>query len=581
MPDVDDFPILANNQVTNSDSKREECPLGVKLRLKTFIFIFFNRIPTHFRCVKMLRLIKVPSRYLVVDSNNQRFLIDEVRAAARSSKSGLTPLKLYNSIITSGHIKPDENQIRAVKHLDKLFHSLQTQQNPKSYEFKPEKEKFFIVNSRWFSQSEFSKWYGKITDIAAQKRRTTDKLKDVVYELEVDAEFDSKTNKLPDPEVRGVYLYGDVGCGKTFLMDLFHESVLAAELDKNSESKKLKIRRVHFHRFMMDVHKKLHEASKNVPKINSYKYTPADIIPPVAEELAKDSWILCFDEFQVVDISDAMILRRLFTELWKRGIVIVTTGNRKMEDLYKGGLQYQNFEPFIPMLQQHADQVDMTSGVDYRKVGDSLFGNTYFIKNEDDESAKTEFREVLQKLTNKTPEQMTTSNLTVFGRKIEVTKSHKRVAYFNFNDLCVKPLGSNDYLTIAEHFDCVFIENLPQIDLQTRKSEARRFITLIDTLYDERIGVVILASHGPEDLFVVNNSSEEWTQEFRDFIEQFYGGERGISDDAMKEKGKNKEFMLTSGEDEKFALARLVSRLTEMKSESYWEDVLRRLARSE
>merc|ERR1711972_262066 len=334
-----------------------------------------------YRCLKMLRLLKTSSRYLV--DTQQRYLIDEVRSAARSSPSGLTPLKLYNQIVSSGHIKLDENQISAVESLDNLFHQILEQPEPKGYTFTPEKQKFFIVNARWFSESEFSKWYGKITDTAAKARRSVNKKRDVIYELEVDAEYDQKNNRLPDPGVKGVYLFGDVGCGKTFLMDLFHESILA----KNDQ--KLKIRRVHFHRFMMDVHKRLHRASENVPKIDSYKYTPADIIPPVAEELAEDSWILCFDEFQVVDISDAMILRRLFTELWKRGIVIVTTGNRKMEDLYKGGLQYKNFQPFIPMLQQHATQIDMTNGVDYRKLGNNLFGNTYFI--EDEENSREDF----------------------------------------------------------------------------------------------------------------------------------------------------------------------------------------------
>ena len=273
--------------------------------------------------------------------------------------------------------------------------------------------------------------------------------------------------------------------------------------------------------------------------------------------------------------------RRLFTELWKRGVIIITTGNRNIDDLYQNGIQYKNFKPFIPLLKQHNQQIDMTGGDDYRKMGKTDFGETYFV---DDEVA---FHRQLKRLTGYfDPERLSETVLKVFNRPIvlprtfstksEQDKKNLKIAYCTFNELCNQPLGSNDYITIAENFSIIFIKGLESLDLQTRRAEARRFISLIDTLYDSRTGVVFLSNCQAKDIFVINNwNQHSWSEEERQFMEQFYGGERMIGDDAMKQAGTNEKFAITSGEDEKFALARLLSRLEEMRSEGYWEDVLK------
>ena len=218
----------------------------------------------------------------------------------------------------------------------------------------------------------------------------------------------------------------------------------------------------------------------------------------------------------------------------------------------------------------------MTGGDDYRKMGKSLFGETYFLETKSE--ASNDFENSLRRLTGKESSELVESRLTVFGRDIVLPKTcpKARVAYCTFDDLCNKPLGSNDYVTIADNFKVVFIKGLESLVLQCRRAEARRFISMIDNFYDNRVGVVFLSSCTPEDIFVVDNEDQHsWNEEQRLFMEQFYGGERGQDFDTMKGAGKNEKFAITSGEDERFALARLLSRLQEMRSEGYWEDVLR------
>jgi len=256
------------------------------------------------------------------------------------------------------------------------------------------------------------------------------------------------------------------------------------------------------------------------------------------------------------------------------------------------GLQYQNFKPFIPLMQQHCDVIDMREGPDYRQMEVSDFGETYFVQNSDDSNenleAEKQFYDVLSKLTSTTSikdPSFQPCHLTVFGRQIPIPLAHakSRVAIFDFQDLCghhIKhPMSSNDFITIAENFQVIFIKNLDAINLQTRRSEARRFISLIDNLYDHRIGVVFLSKVLPQDLFVIKDwDSIVWSEEERLFMEQFYGGERFSTDDIMKDAGKNISFSMLSGDDEKFAVARLLSRMHDMKSQSYWADIQRKMA---
>ena len=240
-------------------------------------------------------------------------LIDNIRKAAREHDR-TNPLKLYKTIVERGFLKPDEHQLAAVGRMDKLFEKIENQKHPVQATIKnlnaPKKQEGFF--SRLFKPS----------DKAVKQA-------DLVYALEAKDLHDTEGETISDPSITGMYIYGDVGCGKTMMMDLFYEC-----LKRNNQVGN--VRRLHFNKFMLDCHRRLHKIKQNAPPRNHKDvYKPYDVIPPLADELMRDGWVLCFDEFQVVDIADAMIIRRLFTELWKRGMILITTGNRKQTDLYR------------------------------------------------------------------------------------------------------------------------------------------------------------------------------------------------------------------------------------------------------
>lgn len=487
-----------------------------------------------------------------VKTDGSKLLIDHIRAAAAKlhSENNSSPMKVYQKVVQDGHLKKDGHQEEVMKQLQDLYDKLIAQGGPMGSQ---------EINQQSTGSSGggfFSKLF-KPSDKAIKQA-------DLVYGLETTGHRSSDI-QLTDPRITGVYLHGDVGCGKTMMMDLFYEC-----LELNIRSKKM-ARRVHFNRFMLDVHKRLHRIKKDVQMSGrdgrARKEYQDDVIPILADELMYISWIICFDEFQVTDIADAMILKRLFSELWKRGVVCVITGNRKPVDLYKNGLQYQNFAAFIPLIQQHTVDTFINSGIDYRRMEMSSFGDTFILKS--DEDCNQRFEQLLRDITGMTGfDQMKSKDLTVFGRRFQVKKSYERVALFNFEELCSQPLGAQDYLEIATYFDCLFIKDLPQIDLQTHRAEARRFITLIDNLYDCRCGVVFLSDAHDENIFTVRDTRRtEWTAEERMFM------------DDLKIQGTNAAEALSvlSGEDEAFAMARLMSRLYEMKTQEYWDDVKRKI----
>ena len=495
-------------------------------------------------------LIKLPFRSVKTDGS--KLLIDHIRAAALQlhSENNSTPEKVYQKVVDDGNLKQDDHQKAVIQDLQALYDKLVNQGQP--------------VGATEISQGAQNQSSGGFFSRLFKPSDKAIKQADLVYGLETTGHRSSDI-KLTDPKIKGIYLHGDVGCGKTMMMDLFYEC-----LELNIRSKKM-ARRIHFNRFMLDVHKRLHRIKKDVQSAGrdgqARKDYQTDVIPILADELMFEQWIICFDEFQVTDIADAMILKRLFSELWKRGVVCVITGNRRPVDLYKNGLQYQNFAAFIPLLQQHTVDTYINSGIDYRRMEMSSFGDTFILKS--DKDCNERFEQLLRDITGMSGfDQMKSKNLTVFGRKFEVKKSYERVALFNFEELCSQPLGAQDYLEIATYFDCLFIKDLPQIDLQTHRAEARRFITLIDNLYDCRCGVVFLSDAHDENIFTVRDTRRtEWTAEERMFM------------DDLKIQGTNAAEALSvlSGEDEAFAMARLMSRLYEMKTQEYWDDVKRKI----
>lgn len=275
---------------------------------------------------------------------------------------------------------------------------------------------------------------------------------------------------------KGIYLWGGVGRGKTMLMDLFFDS-LPASFPK---------RRVHFHEFMISVHDFLHLARQSGEAEKALlKY---------AEQTAKENRLLCFDEFHVMDIVDAMILGRLFAALLDNGVTVVATSNRAPDDLYTGGLQRDRFLPFIELIKERLEIVPVDGAVDYRMSGNGDDG-VYF--HPLGAMARDKADRQFSRLSGGEKPQIQTLN--VKGRVIEALAANG-VARFTFAQLCERPMGAEDYLTIAAAFHTVFLENVPKLNYD-RRNEVKRLTTLIDALYDSKTRLIVTADAPPDHLY--------------------------------------------------------------------------------
>jgi cell division protein ZapE len=295
---------------------------------------------------------------------------------------------------------------------------------------------------------------------------------------------------------RGVYLWGPVGRGKSMLMDLF----FAASPEK-------KKRRIHFATFMAETHRLIDAWRKGDPAARKAKFGTAkgdDPIVPTAEVIARDLRLLCFDEFQVSDIADAMILGRLFEALFARGVVVVTTSNRAPDDLYKDGLNRQLFLPFIDALKARLEVVRVGGPIDFRL--DRLKGARVWFSPI---RAETEagFDALWRDLTDGAPEMGET--LEVLGRHVHLPHTVGGALRASFASLCDQALGSNDYLAVAARFHTVFLEDVPILTPE-RRSAARRFVLLIDALYEASAKLVILADAEPNELYVEGEGTFEF-----------------------------------------------------------------------
>lgn len=288
--------------------------------------------------------------------------------------------------------------------------------------------------------------------------------------------------------VNGLYVYGSVGRGKTMLMDMFYEMAPV-------EAK----RRCHFHEFMADVHNRVHAHRQ---KLKNGETKQADPIPPVAAALLAEAKLLCFDEFTVTDIADAMILARLFTELFANGCTLVTTSNVVPDNLYKDGLNRGLFMPFVDLLKKHVEVVTLDSPTDYRM--EKLDSLPVYITPLD--GAATQAMDMAW-------HHMTAGHIvapteiSMKGRSIHVPRASGRIGRFSFADLCEKPLGASDFLAIADRFDTVFVDHIPFLDAEKR-NETKRFIILIDALYDHKVRLFASAAAMPEDLLVKRKGTE-------------------------------------------------------------------------
>lgn len=290
--------------------------------------------------------------------------------------------------------------------------------------------------------------------------------------------------------IEGLYIWGSVGRGKSMLMDLFFSSV-------RFEPK----RRVHFHDFMEDAQQRIHQHRQD---FKEGKTKEEDPIPPVARAMALEAMLLCFDEFSVTDIADAMILGRLFQGLFDAGAVIVATSNVAPDNLYRDGLNRQRFIPFINLLKAHCKEHMLDARTDYRL--EKLSKAPVYMAPLGEKS-RIGMDAAWERMTGGA--QGEAASVTVKGRKVVVPRAHEGVARFEFDDLCGKPLGSQDYLALARKFHTIFVDDVPIMAIEHRNL-AKRFINLIDTLYDQGIKLVISAAANPHALYIGKSGTESF-----------------------------------------------------------------------
>jgi cell division protein ZapE len=342
---------------------------------------------------------------------------------AAASRSAASLREIYAHSLAERGFKADAAQLAAVDKLDDLRQRL--------------------IAARGTNSSSLRRWLGNFVGGAAR-----------------------------EPE-RGLYLWGGVGRGKTWLMDMFFHSLPFPEA-----------RRRHFHRFMHDVHAELKGLQNRESPLEH-----------VAAEIARDTRVLCFDELFVTDIADAMILGGLFEGLFKRGVTLVATSNVPPHDLYKDGLQRQRFLPAIELIERHVEVLNVDGPTDYR-LRQLTQAGTYLLTTAPDTPQRLEalFAELSHHGAS------SSGSIEIEGRPIQVVRHSSGAVWFNFSAACAGPRSQDDYIEIAREYQSVIVSDVPIFD-SLHENEARRFIALVDELYDRNVNLIISAAAPPADLY--------------------------------------------------------------------------------
>ncbi|WWD19338.1 hypothetical protein CI109_103797 [Kwoniella shandongensis] len=440
--------------------------------------------------------------------------------AAEARASFKDPITRYDHLVADNVLRPDPHQRAIISKLQRLWKDLQ------HYDPGPVPEPAEEVTPSFF---------GKLFNRTPAHPQPTHALENVP---------------------KGLYLYGSVGTGKTMLMDLFHST-----LPEQFKSKKVGgygSTRIHFHSFMLDVLQRQHEVGAKYAEMGLGK---RDAMPEVARSLAEEGRVLCFDEFQVTDIVTAMILRQLLERLMGFGVVCIMTSNRHPDELYINGIQRQSFIPAIELIKEKFEVVDLDSGTDYRKLPRAL-NKVYFSPLSSE--TKTELSKLFHSLASADPistEIVQNRTIPLWGRELHVPESSGSIAKFKFSDLCNRPLSAADYLEVTGRFGTVFVEDVPRMGLSER-DQARRFITFIDACYENKTKIFI-------------SSEVPIFQVFSDKHDKGTAGDDEHMRNVMDDMGINADDVgsssLFSGDEELFAFARCVSRLSQMGTKEWSE----------
>ncbi|PHH52897.1 hypothetical protein CFIMG_002312RA [Ceratocystis fimbriata CBS 114723] len=428
------------------------------------------------------------------------------------------PIQEYDRRVAQGRLRNDPHQRSIIQNLETLHQQLRN--------YVPPPVKQPLIESLQPSKSLFGSFFGngkpKLATLGA----------------------------IPENLPMGLYLYGDVGSGKTMLMDLFYDTIPA-----NITAKM----RIHFHNFMQDTHKRIHSV---VQKHGN----DVDAIPFVAADIAQNGTVLCFDEFQCTDVADAMILRRLLEALMAQGVVLVTTSNRHPDELYKNGIQRESFVPAINLLKKELHVINLDSPTDYRKIPRPPSGvyHTSLGKAADEHALKW-FRFLGDP---KSPEPHTEEK-TVWGRTIKVPRVSGRCAWFTFDELIGQPTSAADYLELMRSYDSFIVTECPAMTYRQRDL-ARRFITFIDAVYERQARLVLTTEKPLGELFVSQAELVESVEKHGGSAADVVAAD-GRLEDLVESVAQMKNSALFSNDEEAFAFARALSRLTQMGSTEWVE----------
>ncbi|KAL2121148.1 hypothetical protein VTJ04DRAFT_5175 [Mycothermus thermophilus] len=470
------------------------------------------------------------------DSIRCASVVQDATTATLEVPQGLGPIQEYDRRVASGLLRNDEHQRGIIQSLQHLHDELRHYKAPPVVH--PTIESVKPSNS-------ILSWLG-----SRSKK--------------------SNAPQIPHDLPRGLYLYGDVGCGKTMLMDLFYDTLPSTVRSKT---------RIHFHNFMQGVHQRLH-------KMKLQHGNDVDCVPFVAAEIAEQGSVLCFDEFQCTDVADAMILRRLLEALMSHGVVLVTTSNRHPDELYKNGIQRESFIPAIQLLKSRLHVINLDSNTDYRKIPRPPSG-VYHTPL--DAHAADHAEKWFRFLGDPESPEPHREVQRVWGREIEVPRVSGRCAWFTFDELIARPASAADFLELVRAYDAFIVTDVPGMTFRQRDL-ARRFITFVDAVYESRAKLVLTTAVPLSELFVSreemleslrakkrnsnnnNNNGGSKEQEDVDIDETTLSDMMShMMDDLEHHASELAKSNLFSGDEEAFAFARALSRLAQMGSKEWVE----------